>query len=239
MFKSIYVFIIIALGSLFLTPIWQPAAYAQDELERQFPLSPGAYWVYEGTVKWSVGTEVHEADMTWKMEVIDVVSRGDITGYHMRGHPSDLSWYEEGEQPSEYVIVQVGPNRYYRAETDVLDRLRDESDQLLGLVSDYKLFLDVPLVPGKRFCDVEHITLSDGWYCWNVWGSTPVDLSHVSGVDFSQPVDEYTIAFRTNPDHVFVKFVPGLGITQYTYVHHGTVSEADMRLIEYHPGTDP
>ena len=33
-----------------------------------------------------------------------------------------------------------------------------------------------------------------------------------------------------------VYFVPGIGITRYVFSHHGTVAEADVRLIEFRRG---
>jgi hypothetical protein len=48
-----------------------------------FPLKPGTYWVYEGTVMWTVGTEVKEKIITWRMEVveaIEAVHNNGVTG---------------------------------------------------------------------------------------------------------------------------------------------------------------
>jgi len=39
------------------------------------------------------------------------------------------------------------------------------------------------------------------------------------------------------PGYEIIEFVPGVGITRYTFFHHGTVSETDLRLIEYHKGS--
>jgi hypothetical protein len=69
-----------------------------------FPLIPGTCWTYEGTVKWTEGAEVKEKEVIWRMEVIDTIVRGEVTGYHMKGHPHELAWYVEGQEPGEYAI---------------------------------------------------------------------------------------------------------------------------------------
>lgn len=218
-----------------------PVSFAQDAPDiAPFPLEKGSVWVYQGTVAWTLmdgSNEVREDTLTWEMEVIDVIERGDIVGYAMRGHPGDLTWYEEGKEPSEYAIIEVKPGRYYRTELDLLDRLRDDDDLLYELVDDLALFLDLPLASGQRFCPAEQLTRTDYMYCWLVMSVEPADLTGIDGAPPLESPLEYTLIFRTNPDHTIWKFVPGVGITHYVYSHHGTVSEVDVRLIEYHPAS--
>ncbi len=202
-----------------------------------FPLANGTYWVYEGTVKWAAGREVRQKDLTWKMDVIDTVDRGDVVGYALRGHPSDLAWYDEGKPPSEYAIVQFGQNKFYRTDIKVLERLKDPYDSLDQLVYEGQLILDFPLVPGKRFCEPEYINRTDGNYCWLVGQDAQVISWHVDGILASETISEHALYFVTVPDHTIIHFAPSIGITRYEYVHHGTVSEAIVKLIEYHPGT--
>jgi hypothetical protein len=45
------------------------------------------------------------------------------------------------------------------------------------------------------------------------------------------------LSLITTADNQTLEFVPGLGITHYTYVHNGTTAEADVRLVEFHLGT--
>lgn len=59
------------------------------------------------------------------------------------------------------------------------------------------------------------------------------NLDEIKGVMPTIIADrEYELMFYTIPAHRTVNFVPGLGITGYTYVHHGTTSEAYLELIE-------
>lgn len=73
-------------------------------------------------------------------------------------------------------------------------------------------------------------------YCWVVSEVRQEKLLGVKGVDASKAMTISQTAYRTNPSHQFVDYAPGIGIVRYQYVHHGTVSECDMKLIEFQPG---
>lgn len=202
-----------------------------------FPLAEGAYWVYEGTVMWTVETQVMEKTTRWRMEVVEVIEavhNNGVTVYVMKGHPGDLAWYEEGKQRSDYVIVRSGQSRYYYAKTEILPRLRDANDDLYDLVQENNLFLDIPLLSKKKFCEAEYIALYNGGYCWVVSEGKQVKLESVQGLDTSSALTEYTICQGTQPDDICIGFIPGVGISRYRYNHHGTISQVDVALIEYH-----
>ena len=42
-------------------------------------------------------------------EVLEAFDHGWITAYRLRGHVSDLAWYQEGRQPTEYVTDWAEP----------------------------------------------------------------------------------------------------------------------------------
>ena len=76
------------------------------------------------------------------------------------------------------------------------------------------------------------IKRDDNMYCW---AAEKVKL-HLNGVKGVSPQKEFTgfeLAMRALTDHQFVTFVPGIGITAYIYGHHGTVSEGDVKLVEF------
>ncbi len=234
-FEILYVLVFFALASCSLasqTPEIGNPVY--------FPLAKGAYWIYQGTVKWTkLNTDqVMEKEMTWKMEVVDVIERDQITAYVMRGHPADLAWYEEGKTPSDYLLIYLKPNRYYEVGIGALERLKDRNDSLYSLVTDYQQVFDFPLSPAKKFCSVDQITRVDNRYCWVVGRENRIPLKGIKGVSPSKVIQEYELYFATLPDHQIVEFVSGLGITRFVYVHHGTISEVDVRLIEYDPGAE-
>lgn len=202
-----------------------------------FPLKRGAYWVYQGEIKWTKvnSADVVEEEITWKMEVERVFQRNAIVGYEMSGAPWDLAWYEAGKEPSKYGMIQAG-GQFYRVPVETVIRLMNEEDNLYGLVDENDLFLDIPLASGKKFCDTISIARPDNMYCWNVGEPRLFDASHTQGVDPAKKLWEFPIANGTLPDASMMYFVPGVGISGYLYRHHGTVSEVDVHLIEYYPG---
>ena len=119
----------------------------------------------------------------------------------------------------------------------VVDRVQDEDDPLDELVEDRDLFLDIPLLSGKKFCEAEYITLYNGGYCWLVKDGHPVEFE-VVGLNATDTLVEYGMVHATRPDHVYLGFIPGVGISQYVYRHHGTIAEVDVRLVEYYPGEE-
>jgi len=202
-----------------------------------FPLKRGTYWVYRGTVKWTEvnSSDILEEEITWKMEVERVFQRNAIIGYEMAGAPWDLAWYESGKEQSKYGIVQAG-GKYYKVPFDTIIRLLNEDDNLFGLVDERNIFLDIPLVNGKKFCDTISMTRPDNMYCWNVGEGKLFDANNITGVDPSKELWEFSIVNQTMPDVSIMYFVPGIGISHFIYRHHGTVSDVDVHLIEYYPG---
>jgi hypothetical protein len=215
----------------------QPALYPSLSIQEYFPLKDRAYWIYKGNVRWAIvdSSDVAEREITWKMEVQRVIQRNDIFGYEMLGAPWDLAWYEDGKEPSEYGIIQTGGN-YYRTSITTVRRLLDESDFLGDLVDEYDVFLDIPLVSGKKFCDTPSLTRIDGKYCWIVGDAIQENRTDIKGLVSENTVFEFPIYNGTLSDHSIMHFIPGVGFSRYEYHHHGAVSDAEVRLIEYHSG---
>jgi hypothetical protein len=207
-----------------------------DFLDFNFPLTPGTTWVYKGDVSWEEedGVLVLEKQVTWKMEVLERAQRGYIRGFSMRGHPSDLVFYEEGRIPSEYAIIQVGLDKYYKTDLTAFQRLRDENDLLIELVKEHQIFLDFPLYAGKRICETAWLTGPQ--YCTVVEHADAISLGDVKNVSASSWAVPYILAYRSLPDHEYITFVPGIGIVGYEYGHHGTNSEVSLKLVEFHSG---
>ena len=218
-------------------PNAQPAVYPLLSISEYFPLKDGAYWIYKGNVRWTIvdPSEVAEKEITWKMEVKRVIQRNNIFGYEMLGAPWDLAWYEEGKEPSEYGIVQAGGN-FYQTSIDTVRRLTDDNDFLVGLVNEYDIFLDVPLIQGKKFCDTDSLTNPDDMYCWVVGDPIQKNTADIKGLTSSDAIFEFPIYNGTNPDHSIMYYIPGVGISGYEYHHHGTASDVEVRLIEYYSG---
>ena len=198
-----------------------------------FPLKPGAYWIYQGPVKWTDMTKpgsIAERTLTWKMEVMQSMTVGQYEVAVMKGHPSDLAWFEEGKARSDYLIVRDGTKYYRLRSSEVPEPAKMESQ--LNFDS---IFLIVPPPKGCLARDPE-IKRDDEMYCWASDGtSMPVKLGGVKGIAPSTEFAGFELAMSTNPESQSVAFASGIGITAYTYRHHGTVSEVDVKLVEFHP----
>lgn len=146
------------------TILIEPTINPSLQISEYFPLQQDAYWVYEGTVRYTIpnSSDVAEQEISWKME-------------------------------------------------------------------------DIPLISGKKFCDTLSLTRADGRYCWLV-GDASLVTEEILGVDSSEPLVEFPIFQGTMPDSSRFHFIPGVGISQYSYRHSGTVSEANVCMIEYYSG---
>ena len=219
-----------------------PAMPFGQHPEAVFPLSKGTVWVYEGLVRWTLpgSDKEFEKKITWKMEIVDTVGRDSLLAAVVKGHPADLAWYEEERAPGDYVIIRRDPGEYYLVEPfrfqEVRRRLENPTDTLDALLQDEELFLDWPLAKGKKWGEPEALKRDDLLYQWVVEEERPVRLGSVKGVEAAGRVTQYRLAYRTLPDHTLIDFVPGVGIIHYVYAHHGTVAEADVKLVEYHAG---
>ena len=229
--------------TLTMAAIFLIAVSATEDIVPNFPLAQGSYWVYQGTTKWTTDQLVHEENITWRMEVVEAIKRGHVTGFVLKGSPYDLAWYNHGKKPGDYLMIHVYPDQFYLVSSDekvanLVKRLKDKDDPLVGLVEEQELLLDFPLIRGKVFGDVKQITRQDQWYCWLVESQKARKLQNIKGVKKMQPVTEYELAYRTSPEHTIIDIVPGVGITRFIYVHHGSVAETDVKLIEYFPGKE-
>lgn len=226
------------LGMIVLLLLLGQAIGAKDEKDAAYPLSKGTYWTYRGTASWTTeGTEVVEKVSTARMEVVDVIERNHLVVAVMKGDPSDYK-SEGTADVSEHLLIRVGATTYFdvggeRVPT-ILNKVKDPKASLFGLLrKNEEPMLDLPLVLGKTYGDPVQMTRQDQYYCWVVTKEEEVDLSSIKGLERQGKRKQYTLRYFTLPGEVFYDFVPGVGITGYRYKHHGTIDEADMKLIEF------
>jgi hypothetical protein len=202
-----------------------------------FPMQPGTYWVYRGTVKWQAGNEVRQVNIDWKMEVVQRVSIGQYDVALLKGHPDDLWWYNPGKMRGDYLLVKDG-GKYYKqgplSPQDLSTFLSDPKQLPLQLQLDSN-FLDLPFQEGMCL-GKDPIDREDNMYCWLMREARPIKIEGVKGVSSNQQFIEATISYYANTDHTWFKFVPGVGITSFIFGHHGSVSEAELKLVEFHLG---
>jgi hypothetical protein len=209
---------------------------AQDE--HPFPMAPGTYWIYRGTVRWTrAGSdEVNEAQIRWRTEVRRVVVHGAIRGIVISGFPFDLAWSDDQPKLSDSLLVEsdgkfylIGGEQFPGA----VRRLDQVSDSLEGLLLEKDIVLEWPLRTRRKYCEPEGMSRPDQRYCWIVASRQKGPLPHVAGVSNGDR-DQFGLEYWTNPDHIRFTFVPDVGITAYEYHHHGTVADTELRLVEFH-----
>jgi len=205
----------------------------------EFPIEPGMYWIYEGNVVWPEpgATAVQRRQITWRMEITEVITRVWSTVAVVKGHPRDLVFFDPKREPRTSLLVSVNLQKYYLIESDrvqaALNRLKDPTDLLTGLVRESELFLEAPISIGKRFCDTEMLTRTDDQYCWWVDEEREPTIKSIPGIQPGWDGPEYTMSFRSPSSSEFIGFAPGIGITSYDFSHHGTRSEVQLKLTAF------
>ena len=202
------------------------------------PLEKGNYWIYKGTVKYQKeGVEKPSQKLvTLKMEISDIIVRDAITAAVVKGYPLDIAGFDGSSVPrGDYIIVRAGYGSCYllsgEDSINALKKLKDGNDVLHELVNESDMIADFPMAVGKVFGEAEQVTRADGKYFWRVEECVDTDLSAVKGAPVSS-AREYWLFYLTNPDRQKAGFVPGVGITSYSYRHNGTVMEFDVKLVE-------
>ena len=225
------------------TPAAAAATARPDAATPPFPLAVGARWVYQGTVKWTApnSSQLRTNTVTWTLEVLEKTVRGHVTGWRLRGVPTDLAWYEAGKKPAEGVLLQVGPAKFYLLDAEdgprIWNRLEDSRDELSGLdIAEPALQLELPLRDGLVFGETSQLCRLDRSYCWHVTAGGTLDWPVAGLPDAAAPRPLYEMAYQSLPDTTTVWFCNGAGIVRFRCRHHGTPAEADVRLVEFHPG---
>ena len=223
---------------LLLLALAAPAA-AQDAGSAVFPDGIGRTWTYVGRVRWATPGSVGpiEREVTWPVAVVDVIERGRVLAIFLHGHPDDLIWYEEGRKPGDHAIVQVDGDGLWHLEGGGVEELRrrlaDPIDPLVDLLREGEKFLDLPLRVGGRACGADQVAREDGFYCWIVESSELVGPGSMEGILGDRTA--YHLVLRTIGEHRFVDLVPGVGIVNYVFSHHGSVSDVELRLARVWP----
>ena len=201
-------------------------------------MSPGTSWTYQGVVRWTQenSDRTHETKVTWRTEVKRLIQHGEDRAAIIMGMPTDLDWSAGKPQPSDSLLIETKGN-FYRVSgpryAEMLRHLEQPSDDLSKSLSEDDLFFKWPLKSGEKFsCDSQDPPRDDNMYCWLV---ESVEPAHLNGIAGTPPAaSAFELSFRTNPDDTEYTFVPGVGITSYSYHHHGTVADTELQLTEFH-----
>lgn len=259
------VFLLVALAVAFIQRLAAaqtgpgPAAISTGAVEEPIPVAVGNAWTYEGEVWWMPRglRQIFREQVTWTMEVTDVLRRGPWVAAVLHGHPYDLVWYEQGRERGTYLLLtqarKKGAPRVYllrgHRAWEAWRRLKDGKDKLKDLARPEEMVLDLPLRQGKRFCPVKQVeetaesarpqgarsaAAAGEPSCWSVSEEGPVDVRAIHGVSEPAVSPVFRIRQRTSGEHEVWTFVPGLGFTSYAYGHNGEISAVELRLVDFH-----
>jgi hypothetical protein len=232
----------LALVFLMAVTIGRPADQGTTRtIGETFPMEKGTRWVYEGDISWQAageGPKIHKKHLRWEMEVVENISRDRYTAAMLRGHPSDLTWYEEGRDRGCYILLAVDGKMFYLSDCPPNTSQRkpnlSEAD-IAALTKLDNLIFKLPLRQGDLFGNDPDRGRPDTMYAWHVEAVRPATMVRIPGDPVRRPKTEYVLAFRTLPDHQIATYVPGIGLTAFEYSHHGTVSEVHMKLAQFLP----
>lgn len=198
-------------------------------------MAKGTYWMYRGRVAWAPD---ETSTVEWKSEVLDSALRGRFKIALLLGHPWDLPWYEPDRERGCYLLVADGNARFYLSQPE--DTCSIPEGEPGEDLTDYEdLILVTPASAGDLFgMDPDAPPRTDSMYTWSVESIRKANLEGIKGVAPGVPRAEYVVGYSTLPDDQVVTYVQGIGVTAFKYVHHGTVSEVDVELVEFHAGIE-
>lgn len=189
------------------------------------PLEPQTSWTYRARVAWTTpGTSVvRRRIITWTTIIETVQTSDSVTVATVRDWPTGLAWWTPG-QASEISVILCRADRLYHLSAADASPAAVADSLLAGrrAPSLDELILQLPLHTGDLF-GRDQGDRDDTFYAWYVDSVAPA----------AKGDSVFTLTYRTVPDHQRVRFVPGLGITEYAYMHHGTVAEVDATLIAF------
>jgi hypothetical protein len=200
-----------------------------------FPPQTGDYYLYRGIIAWSDGNGVHTNTVEWKTEVLDSFHHKGASGAYVRGFPTDLSGFEPGATPKDHILYWDGKRHVFLTaqnmtpEWNALKKSPKPKARLSRLEEEFSI--QIPLVKGQTYGGDQVPPRTDHFYSWYV-----EDVSRFTNTIPNVPRRENrqkaTLVYRTNPDHILIEFVPGIGVIRYNYNHHGSVDLVDMKLVE-------
>jgi hypothetical protein len=220
----------------------RPGPQAAGGSAAAFPLQPGTYWIYEAVARWGPAnsSSPQEKLFHWKMAVHQVIHRGDLLVAVVTGFPRDLDRSHGDARPARSLIIEAGGSKFYwippASFAETLARLKNPKDSLGGLTDADEIFLDLPLTDGKKFCGPTGMVRTDGFYCWVVGEPEVAQLGEAKGIP-AGATTAYPVHFLTVDDSTSFDFVPGVGITRYSFQTHGTINDTELRLLEFHAGS--
>lgn len=202
-----------------------------DSCRTVMPLRPGWAWTYAGSALWSSrgGTHADSGTVLWTMTIVAARDAGSARIALVRGFVNQLAWYEPSTRPRLSLLACRGSQLF---------NLEPESDSAAqsayahwsdSLLPQAEVLLELPLHSGQVFG--QSPPRSDALYGWAVAAVRPEALAPLPPSCGHSAAQRFELSYRSLPDHAVIEWQPGLGVTRYTYGHHGTPAAAEVHLI--------
>ena len=210
----------------------------EHQPELFFPLTPGTWWLYRGTVTWTDQQTDKEtrAYVTLKMSIEKIIQKPEFTIGVLSGFPRDLDWATGDVPAMPWLLIETKRHEIFLNSLPPdfdYAKLEKDASALDKLLAEDNLLFRWPLKQGMKFGDAESVRRDDALYCWVVASQQTKKLGEIKGVA-SRPAEISVLQFTTNPDDTEMELSPGIGILNYQYHHHGTVAETSLTLVEFH-----
>jgi hypothetical protein len=211
----------------------------EPQLDLFFPLTPGTWWLYRGSIRWTESETNKPAAnrASIKMQVERVIRKPEITIAVISGFPGDLDWSNGQVDPKPSLLIETRNHEIFLNDLPPdfdYAKLEKDSAVLDKFLSQDNLMFRWPLKKGMKFGDPESLQRPDDRYCWFVATHQRKVLKEIKGIP-PKPAEIFLLQFVTNPDDVQMELSPGIGILSYQYHHHGTVADTSLTLVEFHP----
>ena len=209
------------------------SARSQAQTSR-FGLVAGREWVYDGRAAWTTPQgRVERGRMRWIMRCLTVRSVESVRVALVRGWVQGSAWYEPSA-PATYAVLIESSERLRAIQARDSATAVDSMNSVLGAGNRAgehgELLVDSALAPGHVYGAItDRGPRDDDFYEWRVEDRAPIPV-HAPWRSFASSTDAWRLAYRTLPDTQTLEFVPGVGITRFTYSHHGTTADTDLRL---------
>jgi len=208
-----------------------------------FPLTPGTWWLYRGTVRWtdSETNKPAAAPASIKMQVERVIQKPEFTIAIISGFPADVGWSNGQVDPKPSLLIETRNHEVFLDELPPdfdYAKLEKDARSLDKFLSPENLLFRWPLKKGMKFGDPESVQRPDDRYCWVVATQGKKSLKEIQGAPL-KPLEVFLLQFVTAPEDTQMELSPGIGILSYQYHHHGTVADTSLALVEFHPAQPP
>jgi len=172
------------------------------------PLALGATWTYKATVSQFDPDAGKDVkrELDWTTSVVEAHPIHSIVSFKVKGWPSDL------------VVIPAGGSAGSTMAEKTILRSGDTflwSKQPDGSADGARGWFTWPLHDGQQICPDPQVA-----YCWTV----------------ATTEDGYLLTYRTGPDEETYLIQPGVGVAEYSYIHHGTTLEVHAHLVDYKEG---